>query len=266
MHTYHFQPGRVPVLMSIPHLGTALPDPIAARMTAAGRALPDNDWALDRLYDFAGEIGLHVLVPVFSRYVVDLNRPPDGAVLYPGASNTGLVPATTFDDEPIYLEGEIPDAAESARRRESFWAPYHRCVQRTLTDLRGRYGEVILFDCHSIRSRVPRFFAGRLPDFNLGTASGRSCDTGLRDALATRLGAERSFSLAIDGRFQGGYITRHYGDPTAGVHGFQMELSQATYADPEAPFTFSDTRAASVRPALRGMLETAVEWIAGRAS
>jgi N-formylglutamate deformylase len=250
--------------MSIPHLGTAVPGPIGARLTDAGRALPDTDWALDRLYDFGADLGLYVITPVYSRYVVDLNRPPDGAALYPGANNTELVPTTTFRDEAIYLDGEAPDAAESAQRNETYWLPYHRQLEQTLGDLRRRHGEVVLFDCHSIRSQVPRFFDGRLADFNLGTVAGRSCSPALRDALAARLGAERPFTLAVDGRFQGGYITRHYGDPANGVHAFQMELSQATYADPEAPFTFSEARARTVRPVLRRMLETAIGCIAGR--
>jgi len=247
--------------MSIPHLGTALPDAIATRMTAAGHLVADTDWHLDRLYDFAAELGATVIGARTSRYVIDLNRAPDNKPLYPGASNTELVPTTTFDEEPIYLKGEIPDEAEIADRRTAYWRPYHERIEIELADLRARHGTVVLFDCHSIRSRVPRFFDGDLPDFNLGTAEGESCAAELRDRLAEVLRTTGSdYRLAVDGRFKGGYITRQYGRPTAGIHAFQMELSQITYMDETPPFAYRDDRAAAVKLALRAMLASAVEW------
>ena len=263
---YDLRPGTGPLLMSIPHLGTRLPDDIDARMTAAGHLVADTDWHLDRLYDFAAELGATVIGARTSRYVIDLNRAPDNRPLYPGARNTELVPTTTFDEEPIYLEGEIPGEAEIADRRDTYWRPYHEQIESELAVLRARHGTVVLFDCHSIRSQVPRFFDGTLPDFNLGTAEGDSCAPDLRDRLADVLRTTGSdYRLAVDGRFKGGYITRQYGRPAAGIHAFQMELSQITYMDETPPFAYREDRAAAVKPALREMLATAVDWAKGAA-
>jgi N-formylglutamate deformylase len=262
---YDLRPGTGPLLMSIPHLGTVLPDQIAPRMTAAGHLVADTDWHLDRLYDFAAELGATIIGARYSRYVIDLNRAPDNKPLYPGARNTELVPTTTFDEEPIYLAGEGPGEAEIDERRTTYWQPYHQAIESQLAALRARHGTVVLFDCHSIRSRVPRFFDGTLPDFNLGTAEGNSCAPKLRDRLAEVLRtAGGNYRLAVDGRFKGGYITRQYGRPAAGIHAFQMELSQVTYMDETPPFAYRDDRAAAVKPALRAMLAAAVEWAAAR--
>lgn len=264
MSFYRFHRGQMPVLMSIPHLATAIPPSLADRMTDSALGVPDTDWDLDRLYDFTAGLGLSILTPVWSRYAADLNRPPDDSVLYPGAFNTGLVPMRTFSGDPIYLEGQQPAAEESAARRDTYWRPYHDCLQSELDVLRARCGEVVLFDCHSIRSRVPALFEGRLADFNLGTAGGRSCDPGLRRTLAETLAQAKGYTLAVDGRFKGGYITRHYGDPENGVHAFQLELSQATYAEPEVPYQYSEQAAAAVRPHLRAMMDAALRWLKHR--
>ncbi len=263
MEIFHFAPGDTPVLMSIPHGGIVLPGDLAGRLTPQARRLPDTDWHLDRLYDFAPALGIATLRAEFSRYAIDLNRSPDGRALYPGASNTELVPVTTFADEPIYGSGPAPDEREIARRRERFWQPYHARLAASLDEIKRRHGRVILFDCHSIRSIVPRFFDGRLPDFNLGTADGASCDGSLRDRLAGALAGFDGFSLAVDGRFKGGYITRHYGAPKDAVHAFQLELSYATYMEEDPPFTFRDDLAEQVRPALKSMLEAALDWAKG---
>lgn len=257
---YTYSPGTTPLLMSIPHVGTAIPPEIAATMRQHALQVPDTDWALDRLYDFSRDLGLNVIAGSYSRYVIDLNRAPDDAPLYPGARNTELVPTTTFDQDSIYPLGAEPDDGEIERRRELYWRPYHQWIASVLEALKAQHGVVVLFDCHSIRSRVPRFFDGRLPDFNLGTADGESCSGELRSALVDTLARDQRYSLAIDGRFKGGYITRHYGDPKGGVHAFQLELSQATYAAPEQPFTFADGPAAALRPTLRRMLECALTW------
>lgn len=259
---YTYTAGNTALLMSIPHVGTVVPADIAANMTQGALGVPDTDWALDRLYDFAGELGLNVVAGNYSRYVIDLNRPPDDAPLYPGGRNTELVPTTTFDRESIYPPGLEPDAAEIGRRRTLYWEPYHVHLSSVLEQLRARHGIAILFDCHSIRSRVPRFFDGRLADHNLGTADGASCSPDLRDALRGALAEDKRYSLVVDERFKGGYITRHYGKPGAGIHAFQLELSQATYAAPELPFRFAETAAAELRPCLRAMLEAALQWAA----
>jgi len=249
------------VLMSIPHLSKEIPVELAQRMTDAGRQAVDTDWDLDRVYDFASALGLHVITPMYSRNVIDLNRAPDGVALYAGASNTELVPTSTFHDQEVYLDGRTPDRGEIEQRRKQYWEPYHECIRQTLVDLKEQFGQVLLFDCHSIRSEVPRFFQGKLPDFNLGTADSMSCSVGLRSVLAATLEKHHEYTLAIDARFKGGYITRQYGDPDNGIHAFQMELSQATYADPESPYKYSESLADRVRPALREMLEAARHWI-----
>jgi N-formylglutamate deformylase len=257
---FDFHPGTTPVLMSIPHTGTFIPDDLARRMSDIARITPDTDWHLDRLYDFAADLGLSILTAHYSRYVIDLNRSPDNLPLYPGAKNTELVPTTTFAEQLIYVDGAVPDDQEIAYRRETYWRPYHRTLERTLSDLRSQYGRAVLFDCHSIKSRVPRFFEGVLTDFNLGTADGASCDGTLRDRLDHVLRAARTYSVAVDGRFKGGYITRRYGNPVEGIHAFQLELSEATYMDEDPPFTFLPALADRVRPALRAMLEAALRW------
>jgi len=261
---YDLAPGDTPLLMSIPHVGEAIPPDLAAGMTAEARTVPDTDWYLDRLYDFAGALGVTILKARYSRYVIDLNRDPEGKPLYTGASNTELVPTSSFDDAPLYDAGAVPDAAEIARRRDAFWTPYHDTLAATLAGLRQRFGTVVLFDCHSIRSRVPRFFDGRLPDSNVGTGGGTSCDPELAARLTAALGADERYSLAVDGRFKGGYITRHHRRPAENVHAFQLELSQATYSDEGPPCVFRDALADQVRPVLRQMLVTARDWAADR--
>lgn len=260
MTIHRYQPGEQPVLMSIPHVGTAIPADIAARMTAAGKAVPDTDWHLDRLYDFAAELGIGMLQAVYSRYVIDLNRAPDGKPMYPGANNTELVPTSTFACEDIYLQSKSPDDDETAQRRGTHWQPYHDHLERELSAIRDKHGIAVLFDCHSIRSHVPRFFDGKLPDFNLGTASNTTCASELRDRLSATLSQHSDYTLAVDGRFKGGYITRHYGAPEADIHAFQLELSLATYMNEDPPFDYDAALAAGVRPALRAMLDTALGW------
>jgi N-formylglutamate deformylase len=257
---FRFTPGTVPLLVSLPHVGTGVPPEIEARLTGAARALPDTDWHVDRLYDFLGELGASVLAATQSRYVVDLNRAPDDAPLYPGASNTGLCPAATFGESPIYLDGRAPGAEEIAARRETYWRPYHDRLAATLDEMRARHGTALLWEAHSIRSRVPRFFAGRLPDLNFGTGGGVSADPGLLARLAAVAEAAQGYSHALNGRFKGGYITRTYGDPTGGVHAVQLELSQITYMDEEPPYNFREDLAAGIRPVLRRLLETALAW------
>ncbi|MGI9302623.1 MAG: N-formylglutamate deformylase [Gammaproteobacteria bacterium] len=264
MTSYRYQPGNQPVLMSIPHVATEIPADIAARMTVAGKAVPDTDWHLERLYDFAAELGIGVLQAVYSRYVIDLNRAPDGKPLYPGTSNTELVPTSTFASHNIYVQGEAPDDNEIAERCATHWLPYHDCLARELSALKGKHGIAVLFDCHSIRSHVPRFFEGKLPDFNLGTASNSSCASELRDRLSATLAGHGDYTLAVDGRFKGGYITRHYGQPQEGIHAFQLELSLATYMNEDPPFDYEAALAAKVRPALRAMLEAALDWASSK--
>jgi N-formylglutamate deformylase len=246
--------GTVPLLVSLPHDGSAIPEAIAARMTEPARRSPDTDWHVGRLYELARELGASILKPRQSRYVVDLNRPADGHALYPGRSETGLVPSVMFDGRPIYRDGRAPDAQEIAERVEQYWAPYHRALHGELERLRAAHGRVVLWEGHSIRAEVPMLFEGRLPDLNLGTNDGASCRPLLRERLATALATQDAYSHVVDARFKGGYITRHYGAPEMGIDAVQLELVQATYMD-EDSFDYLPERAARVQPLIRRLLQ-----------
>ncbi len=259
MEPYRFAQGGGPLLVSMPHVGTHLPEELARGMTKPARGLPDTDWHVDRLYDFLGDLGAGVLAATHSRYVIDLNRPPDGRPLYAGASNTELCPTTTFDEQPVYLPGKAPDEAEIAARRLRYWQPYHDRLRAELDAIRARDGVALLWDAHSIRSQVPRFFAGRLPDLNFGTGGGATAAPDLLAALE-RVAAAGDLSVAVNGRFKGGHITRAYGDPGAEIHAVQLELSQITYMDEAPPYGFREDLAAGIRPVLRRLLETALDW------
>ena len=257
---YRFTPGTAPMLVSMPHVGTEVPAAIAARFTEAAGPLPDTDWHVDRLYDFLDDLSVSVIAATQSRYVVDLNRPPDDEPLYPGASNTGLCPATTFDGAAIYRAGAEPDAAEIAERRETYWRPYHECLRTELDAIRARFGIAILWDAHSIRSHVPRFFEGRLPDLNFGTGGGGSADPKLLAVLEDAAAGTAGYSWVSNGRFKGGAITRTYGDPDWGIHAVQLELSQVTYMSEAAPYRFREGLAAGIRPVLRQLVEATLDW------
>ncbi len=260
MDTFEFTQGSTPLLVSMPHDGIAIPLDLAECMTAHGRRTPDTDWHMARLYDFAGSLGASVLRPFYSRYVIDLNRPPDDKPLYPGASNTELCPIRCFDETPIYRRGEEPGSIEIAVRRDRYWQPYHDHVASTLAALKARHGIALLFDAHSILSEVPRFFEGKLPDLNLGTANGASCDPSLETALTSVLASATDYTHVVNGRFTGGYITRTYGDPGNGVHAVQLEQAQCSYMNEASPYDYREDLAAGVRPTLRGLLETMLEW------
>lgn len=255
MSGFSLQRGSVPLLVSLPHDGTELPAALAARMTPAARALPDTDWFVSRLYAIARELGASVLKPSWSRYVVDLNRPPDGAALYPGRFETGICPLRTFAGEPIYGAGNEPDTAEIAARVAQYWQPYHAALAAELERLQAAHGRVLLWDGHSIRGELPQLFPGALPDLNLGTADGASCGSGLALALAHTLAAQSAYTFVINGRFKGGYITRHYGRPDQGIHAVQLELAQRTYLD-EATAHWDAARATALQGLLRRLLET----------
>lgn len=258
---YTLARGTAPLLISFPHVGTELPDEIAARLTPAALLLADTDWHLPRLYDFAHELGASTIVARYSRYAIDLNRPPEDINLYPGQDTTGLVPVDTFRREPLYAD-TAPGAEEVAARRERYWRPYHDALAAELARLKDEHGRVLLWDAHSIASELPRFFEGRLPDLNLGTVSGASCSTAIQRAIESVLGAQRDFTWIANGRFKGGFITRHYGAPRSGVHAVQMEMGQRSYMNEAAPFEFRESLAASVRPVLAGALHAALRALA----
>ncbi len=256
--------GTAPLLLSLPHVGTAIPADLAPAFVPRALALEDTDWHLAEVYGFARELGASVLVPRVSRYVIDLNRPPENTPMYAGANNTELVPTRFFTGDALYREGRVPDEREIERRRATYWHPYHDALAAALARLRGEHGHAILWDGHSIQAELPWLFEGRLPDLNLGTAAGASCAPALRDALSAMLAAQSTFSHVTDGRFKGGYITRHYGRPRERVHAIQLEMGLATYMDethaavPVAPPDRS--RLARLRPVLRDLLQTTLDW------
>jgi N-formylglutamate deformylase len=249
---FRFSAGTAPLLVSMPHTGTFVPEWLAPRLSPAARALPDTDWHLERLYDFLDPLGASVLVATHSRYVVDLNRAPDNINLYPGQDTTGIVPLDTFHREPLYLPGFPPSDEEVAGRIRSYWQPYHDRLAQALVDIKAKHGYALLWDAHSIFSVLPRFFQGKLPDLNLGTADGKSCAPGVGEALRKSV---EGYSAVLNGRFKGGYITRRYGDPANAIHAVQLELSEATYMEEKAPYRFLDRKARQLRPQLRTLLE-----------
>jgi N-formylglutamate deformylase len=257
METFVLHRGSVPLLVSLPHDGSLIPPPIAVRMVETARRAPDTDWHVSRLYAFARELGASVLVPRHSRYVVDLNRPPDDTSLYPGQNTTGLCPAVQFSGEPIYLDGEAPAADEIAARVETYWRPYHAALAAELARIHAVHGRAVLWEGHSIRGEVPFLFEGRLPDLNLGTASGASCTPTLQARLERVLGSQHGYDWVANGRFKGGYITRHYGDPANGIEAVQLETSQRTYMD-EGSFAWDDAMASRLQSVLRPLLEAAL--------
>jgi N-formylglutamate deformylase len=253
---FTLQPGTAPLLVSMPHIGTDIPAELRAHYVPRALQVEDTDWHLARLYNFLGELGASVLMPTTSRYVIDLNRPPDDAPMYPGASNTELCPTRFFTGEPLYQSGQEPDAAERARRREVYWQPYHTALATELARLKAQHGYALLWDAHSIRSEIPWLFDGRLPDLSIGTASGASADDALTAAVVQACADYPQFSTAVNGRFKGGYITRHYGQPDQHIHAIQLEMCQSLYMQEVAPFAFDDERATLVQPLLRKMVSS----------
>jgi len=247
--------GSVPLLISLPHDGSAIPADIAARMRPPARRSVDSDWHVGLLYGpLAKALGASVLRPALSRYVVDLNRPADGHALYPGQRETGLVSTVGFDGAPLYEDGAEPDAIEIAQRVQDYWQPYHQALQAELARLREMHGRVVLWEGHSIRSVVPMLFEGRLPDFNLGTADGASCGESLQQRLADVLDGQDSYSHVVNGRFKGGYITRHYGRPADGAQAVQLELAQCNYMD-EDTLDYLPGKAAAVQAVIGRLLD-----------
>lgn len=257
---YRYRHGGSALVVSMPHVGTFIPHSVGAALSDCAARRPDTDWHLPRLYDFLEELDATVIAANCSRYVVDVNRPPDGTNLYPGQDTPRLCPIDTFDREPLYRGGAEPGAEAIARRLERIWHPYHRRLQAEVARVRAQHGVAILWDAHSIVSRVPRLFEGRLPDFNLGTADGAACDPALAQSLLAALSRHGGFTAVLNGRFKGGYITRAYGRPHESVHAIQLEMAEAVYMDERSPFTFRADLAPQVRPILREQLEIALEW------
>ena len=260
MSEFALERGTAPLIVSIPHAGTDIPADIERRLASPWIARKDTDWYVDSLYDFAREAGATIVRARLSRTVIDVNRDPSGASLYPGQATTGLCPLTTFDGEPLYRTGEEPDEAEIAERQVRYFDPYHAALAGEIARLRGRNPAIALYEAHSIRGEIPRLFDGPLPDLNLGTNGGASCADGLARAVADEC-AHSTFSHVVDGRFRGGWTTRHYGQPEGGVHALQMELACRTYLDEPTdpspanwPPPFDAARAAPLRELLERII------------
>ena len=258
--TYRLFAGSAPLLVSVPHAGTALPPALRERLVPRAADVEDADWHLDRLYAFAHELGASLIVPTYSRYLIDLNRPPEDTPMYPGVNNTGLVPTRFFTGDALYRDGHAPDAAETAARVATYWRPYHDAVAAELERLRALHGHAVLFDAHSIKSELPWLFEGSLPHLNLGTASGSSCAASLAAALGRVLGAQTRYTHVVDGRFKGGHITRRYGRPVERLHAVQLEMCWRCYLDESRPHAWDDARATEVMPVLRELVQTMIAW------
>ena len=257
---YTLHRGHTPLLLSLPHVGTRIPPELQPRFAARAAALEDTDWHLEALYGFAKDLGASILVPQHSRYVIDLNRPPENAPMYPGANNTELCPTRFFTGDALYLPGQAPAEAEVQQRLATYWQPYHDALAAELARLKAQHGHALLWDGHSIRSQLPWLFEGHLPDLNLGTASGSSCSPGLRAALMQVLAGQTTFSHVTDGRFKGGYITRRYGRPAEGVQAVQLEMCWSTYMAEDPPWQLAPDRVAGVTPLLRALLQAMLAW------
>jgi N-formylglutamate deformylase len=229
--------GSLPILISFPHSGTYLPEALRERFTALGRELPDTDWFLPELYRGCLErLGVSSLIATHSRYVVDLNRPADGAALYPGQIESAVCPTETFSGVAIYRAGHELLATETRERCERYWRPYHQALGELRDEILAIHGRCLIWDAHSIRSLAPRLFDGQLPELNLGTWSGRSAGAELVGRVVALIGAQQRFSHVVNGRFKGGYITRHYGAPSRQVHAMQLEIAQRAYmSEADAP-------------------------------
>jgi len=258
---FRFKAGRLPMLVSMPHAGTDIPDEVADTLAPCAAARADTDWHLPELYGFLEEMGISTISARWSRYLIDLNRPPENTNLYPGQDTTGLCPLDTFGRERLYREGMEPDQTEVQRRLERYWRPYHEQLGAELDRLKAEHGRVVLWEAHSIASIVPRFFEGKLPDLNFGTAEGKSCDPGLEEAILGVARAQERYTIALNGRFKGGHITRHYGQPASGVHAIQLEKCQCLYMDEAPPFAYRPEVAGQLQPLLRDMVGAAVNWV-----
>ncbi len=258
--TFTLQTGTAPVLVSMPHIGTDIPQELQSSYVPRALGVEDTDWHLAQLYDFLPSMdmgmGASVLQPKISRYVIDLNRPPDDAPMYPGAANTELCPTHFFSGDALYKPGCAPTAEEIQRRKITYWQPYHAALATELARIKAIHGFALLWDAHSIRSRIPWLFKGKLPDLNIGTASGAAAHTSISDAAAGQISG---FTHVINGRFKGGYITRHYGQPAQHIHAIQLEKCQSLYMQETPPFAYDPSLAFQIQPTLQRMMQSSLQ-------
>ncbi|NDY82541.1 N-formylglutamate deformylase [Orrella sp. NBD-18] len=257
---FNLHKGSIPLLVSIPHCGTFIPEDIKQQLLPLALDVRDTDWHLPILYAFAKEMGASVLQANMSRYVIDLNRPIDQTNLYPGQDTTLLCPIDNFDRQPLYPEGKTPSQDEINRRRQLYWQPYHDALSAELARIKATHGHAVLWDAHSIRSVLPRFFEGKLTDLNLGTGGGSSCDPKLADRVLACAKTATPFTSVLNGRFTGGTITRSYGQPANNIHAIQLEMTWCSYMHEEPPYAYAPERAAKVQPVLKQMLQLCADW------
>lgn len=255
-----FHQGTQPLVVSMPHVGTYVPEDIAARFTPEAHHVPDTDWHIERLYAFAKAMGASIVQATHSRYVADLNRPPSDESLYPGQATTGLCTTVTFDGGPVYQAGQEPTKEEIEARRIAYWQPYHDQLEKEIARLREQFPVVVLWDAHSIRSVLPQFFEGKLPDFNIGSNSGKSTDAVLQNRIAELAKAAEGYTSTVNGRYKGGYITRHYGQPENNVHAIQLEMAQSCYMEEKLPFAYNEDKAQKMQVHLKKMLQAALDF------
>jgi N-formylglutamate deformylase len=254
-HPFETRQGTSPVILGFPHTGTDVPAEIWGRLNDNGKILADTDWHIHHLYDGLLD-NVTTVRATFHRYVIDANRDPAGVSLYPGQNTTGLVPETDFDGLPIWKEGEGPSETDTALRLRDFHAPYHAALAAEIERVKAIHGIAVLYDCHSIRSHIPFLFEGKLPDFNIGTDMGRTCDPAIERAAADTAAQAEGYTSILNGRFKGGWTTRHYGRPETGVHAIQMELAQSTHLATETPpFDYDRAKADRLRAHLKTLLE-----------
>ena len=254
MHPFDVTEGDSPIILAFPHVGTHVPEDIWEKLNESGRVLADTDWHVDRLYSDLLP-GSTMVRANFHRYVVDANRGPDDESLYPGQNTTGLCPIIDFDGQPLYNEGMEPDADEIEDRCLQWHTPYHEALSAQIERVRSIHGTAILFDCHSIRSFIPFLFEGKLPDFNVGTNLGTTCDLRVESSTVSHTSAADGYTSVLNGRFRGGWTTRHYGRPEEGIHAIQMELAQDTYLTAEmVPFDYDEQKAKRLRAHLKAIL------------
>ncbi|UIK08011.1 N-formylglutamate deformylase [Neorhizobium galegae] len=261
MAVFEVTQGASPVILGFPHTGTDVPQAIWDRLNDNGRLLADTDWHIHELY-YGLLADATTVRATFHRYVIDANRDPQGASLYPGQNTTGLIPETDFDGKSIWNDGAAPTEADTADRLRDFHAPYHAALAAEIERVKSIHGIAVLYDCHSIRSHIPFLFEGALPDFNIGTDMGRTCAPAIEQAAFAVTAAASGYTSILNGRFKGGWTTRHYGKPETDVHAIQMELSQSTHLETETPpFAYDPAKAERLRVHLKDIL-TRIERIA----
>ncbi|MDO8769095.1 MAG: N-formylglutamate deformylase [Burkholderiaceae bacterium] len=257
--SFTLQRGTSAMLVSMPHIGTEIPLELQSAYVPRALAVEDTDWHLARLYDVLPDLGVGVLMPRYSRYVIDLNRPPDDVPMYPGTSNTELCPTHFFTGDVLYQQGYEPTLEERMRRRQAYWQPYHTALNAELQRIKAIYGYALLWDAHSIRSQIPWLFEGTLPSLNIGTAGGASAHPAIAAVLDQVCKTANTVTHVVNGRFKGGYITRHYGDPKNHVHAVQLEMCQELYMQEVPPFDYDRNKASQIQPLLKKMMVSVLD-------